>query len=156
MKYHNQTDGIGEAIAGFNRMNKTLAENWTDTNMQSFNALHLLPIANNCLRAKQETEGHLELIDKTIQQLQEQEYAINEAISRSQEDFDSELEGCHVCHCYVHDRIGNSCMKGFLIPREQAAYANDEDLQYSLACSKLPEYDDPHDFLLNERISLHR
>lgn len=154
MKYQNQTSGIDDAFRGFNRINQILAENWTDANMEHFNSTHLMPIANNGLKGKQEAEAHLASIDQSIARLEEQISEIDRAINHSKSDMDSELDGCIVCHCYVKDRIGNSCMRGFLIPRKHARYANDEDLQRSIAYSKLPEYDEYEHFILNEQICL--
>lgn len=154
MKLQDEITGVVDAFRGFKRINEILANNWTDTNMQAFSESHLIPIDANGQKHTQEAQNHLVTIDKSIENLEQQIADIDHTIRFSRDAEESVLEGCLVCHCYVHDQIGNSMMKGFLIPKEKVPYANDQSMLWSIACDRLPYYDDYDHFMLNEYISL--
>ncbi len=154
MNFNNQLEGLEEAFRGFKRINGILEGNWTDSNMTAFNGGYLSPISNSGIKCKQEVEAHLKSLNSQIRQLSEDLHELDNAVNHSWDNVESNLDGCIICHCYVHNRVGDSMMKGFLIPREQTNYANDKDLLHSMARMKLPEYDDHHDFNVSERISI--
>lgn len=154
MKFQNQLDGLQAAFRGFTKINRILEENWTDSNMAVFNGTHVSPITCSGIKCRQEAEVNMTSIDNRISQLAEDLHELDNAVNQSRDNLDSTLEKCIICHCYVHNRLGDSEMKGFIIPREQAAYLNDEQLLRTIACMKLPEYEDHHDFNSFEPISL--
>lgn len=153
MKFQNQLDGLQAAFRGFKRINNILEENWSDSNMAAFNGTHLLPISSNGIKCIQETEVHMTSFDNRLSQLSEELRELDYAVNHSWDSIESSLEGCIICHCYVHNRVGDSEMKGFILPREQANYLNDKELLHTIACMKLPEYEDHRDCNAIERIS---
>lgn len=154
MKFQNQTTGLEAAFRGFNRINQILSDNWTDSNLTAFNATYLTPINSNGIKNIQETQAHFSAIDKALGQLSQDLYELDQSINRSKDYVESNIEGCIICHCQVQNRFGEGEMKGFLIPKDQAKYANDKDLLEDLARVKLPEYEDYRDFNSYEQIIL--